>query len=64
MNKNTKIDKWEGTEEQEGEDILLSAIELSELIEQRLESKSKNKKEVNELIDEYNVRFGKTYRRV
>jgi hypothetical protein len=30
------IDTWESTEEQEGEEILLSAMELSEMIEQRL----------------------------
>lgn len=63
MKKN--IDYWEG-ESDEKEKIPLSAFELSELIEQRIESKGNKhwKKEVNSLIDEYNERFERTYKRV
>lgn len=67
MRKNT--DYWEGDPGDEEQNVPLGAIELSELIEQRLEGGTENKpkgwkKEVNSLIDEYNSRFGHTYKKV
>lgn len=69
MRKN--IDYWEGDPGDEQPDNLnnLGAMELAEMIEQRIESGNQSgakgwKKEVNSLIDEYNTRFGKTFTRV
>lgn len=67
MKKN--IDYWEEGGEDEESPISLSALELSEFIEQRLENRPSTitklwKREVNELIDEYNNKFGRVYKRV
>lgn len=63
MKKN--INYYEG-EEGEEEKIPLSAFELAELIDQRIEGDHEKKpkgwkKEINSLIFEYNERFGRTY---
>ena len=67
MGKNT--DYYEGDLGDEQEKIPLGAMELSELIEQKIQSGTENKpkgwkKEVNGLIDEYNTRFGHVYKNV
>lgn len=67
MKKN--IDYYEGDPGDEQEEIPLTAIELSEMIEQKLEGGSGNKpkgwrKEVNKLIEEYNGKYGHVYKRV
>lgn len=67
---NTKKDYWEGDPGDEQEKIPLTAFELSELIEQKIEGGTENKpkgwkKEVNDLIEEYNLKVGsKVYKRV
>lgn len=67
MSKN--IDYYEGDGGDEQEEVPLGAMELSELIEQKIEGGTEGKpafwkKEVNKLIDEYNERFGHVYKRV
>ncbi len=50
------------------ETIHMGAVEFSELIEQRLNVKGRKSKqtikEINNLIDEYNSKWGKTYNRL
>lgn len=67
MKKN--IDYWEEDVNVQ-EKVELSAWELSELIDQRLENRPRGKpskswkNELNGLIDEYNHKYGKSYTRV
>lgn len=61
-----KKDYWEGEDDNSKEEIPLTAMELSEMIEQKIENGKKDnikgwKKAVNSMIDEYNDRFGHTY---
>ena len=67
MRKN--IDYYEGDPGDEQEKIPLGAMELSELIEQKIQNGTENKpkgwkKEVNALIDEYNSKYGHVYKNV
>jgi len=68
MSKN--IDYYEGDfGDEQGEEIPMSAIELADMIEQKLEGGEEGrpkywKRDTNSLIDEYNRRFGHTYKRV
>lgn len=61
------IDNYEEIDDQV-EEIIMSALELADFIEERIAvrgRKSKaNIKEINGLIDEYNNRFGHTYTRL
>lgn len=67
MSRNIDYYEGDGGDEQEG--VHLGAMELIELIEQKLEGGSEGKPEywrieVNKLIEEYNERFGERYERV
>lgn len=70
MNMSKEIpDYWEGDPGDEQEEIPLTAMELSEMIEQKLEGGTENKpkgwkKEVNSLIETYNTRYGHIYKKV
>lgn len=61
------IDYYEG-DETPVEKVEMNAVELSELIEERINvvgRKSKATiKEINSLIDKYNADYGKTYTRL
>jgi len=65
MKRNTKIDSFE--EEIQPEIINLCAVDLSDMIESKLENKGKGrtsaifKKEVNNMIDIFNNKYGKVY---
>ena len=64
------LDYYEGDPGDEHEEIPLTASELSEMIEQKLEGGKENKpkgwkKEVNGLVEQYNKLVGKNiYKRV
>ena len=63
------IDYYEGDPGDEHEEIPLTASELSEMIEQKLEGGKGNKpkgwkKEVNSLIEEFNKRYGHIYKKL
>lgn len=61
------IDYYEGEEAPE-EKVEMNALELSELIEERINvvgRKSKATiKEINSLIDEYNTKYGKIFKHI
>ena len=71
MNKNTDKDYWEG-EVLETEKVITSALEMQEIVEQKIENRPEEKtkvfrewkRETNKLIDEYNNSFGKVYNHV
>lgn len=69
MSLNTNRDYWED-EIEETEKVVLSAIEMQEMIEQKMENRPTGgllrvwKKEVNNMVDEYNISFGKIYKHV
>lgn len=65
MNRN--IDYYEGEGEEKERGAELSAMELVEMIEERLERGNHtdaSREETNNLIDEYIRRFGHGYKRV
>lgn len=67
MKRNTNVDM---DEESKPEIIEMNAVELSDLIEFKLENKGKGrpsatfKKELNIMIDEFNRKFGKIYQKL
>ena len=66
MKRNTNIDYFE-EEDYPKERVEMNALELSDLIENKIENRGRMtkqlKKELNELIDEYNSKWGKNYTR-
>lgn len=70
MNRNTDLDYYE-EEVNETEEIIVSAMELAEIIDEKLENRPKCETllkvwltETNKLIDQYNTDFGHIYARV
>lgn len=67
MNRNTNRDYYEREEEGDEEKVELSGMELVEMIEERLERgvhTEASRKETNNLIDEFNRRYGHGYKRI
>jgi len=67
MKRNTNVNM---DEESKSEIIEMNAVELSDLIESKLDNKGKGrtsvafKKEINAMIDTFNKNYGKTYSRI
>lgn len=53
----------EEDEDEEADRVEMGAMEMGELIEQRIEQ-GKDKKETNRLIDEFNSKFSRIYNHV
>lgn len=53
----------EEDEDEEADRVEMGAMEMGELIEQRIEQGA-NKKETNRLIDEFNSKFSRIYNHV
>ena len=68
MKRNTKREVFE--EDSQPEQIELCAVDLSDMIEAKLENRGKGrtsiifKNEVNDLIDQFNSKYGKIYNRI
>ena len=67
MKQNTNVDYFE-EDPVNREYLSMDALELSDFIEDKIKNRGRMtkqvKKEINELVDEYNKKFGKYYTRV
>lgn len=63
MKKSIKPILDEEGDEEEADRVEMGAMEMGELIEQRIEQGA-NKKETNRLIDEFNSKFSRIYNHV
>ena len=72
MKRNTNIDYYEDEEVEPHDEVVQGALELSDIIEEKLSVRPKKgtasfrlwKNEVNKLITSYNEKFGKVYTHV